>query len=94
MNGKARQRQSYPEKDHLDPVELAGLVSFPASDPPSLIAVHLGCPARLPTQGFREESVSRKADASSGARPDRDSTEKQFAPDPPMADRVRPRPSR
>jgi hypothetical protein len=41
----------------IDPVLLAGLESFPASDPPSWLGTTAGAPVKLPTQ---HEQVQRE----------------------------------
>ncbi|RYE39840.1 MAG: hypothetical protein EOP21_10210 [Hyphomicrobiales bacterium] len=46
MNRKREEMPDLTETARLDPVEQAGLDSFPASDPPSWTSIGIGGPAR------------------------------------------------
>ncbi len=78
-----RKREAQPhltETATPDQIEQAGLDSFPASDPPSWIAVHTGRPAAPAPQEAPGTPGRPKADA--GAPADRDPAGTPSAPDP------------
>lgn len=94
MTRKRELKPDLPETASPDQVEQAGLDSFPASDPPSWIPVHLGKPATPEPQGSPAKSASRKTDPRADTPAARDTTEQQPAPDTDGAGRVRRSPPR
>lgn len=75
MNREHGRNRHLPETASPDQVEEASLGSFPASDPPSWIAVHAGRPATPATQGSSSEPGSPEADANADSPAAKDPTD-------------------
>lgn len=61
MNRQQERKPEQAEPAAPDPVDAAGMDSFPASDPPSWIPLHSGSPSTATTQGVSQEPACDSA---------------------------------
>lgn len=93
MTGKRKQEAHQPEAESPDPVERAGMDSFPASDPPSWVRVHPGRPASPAADDAPDTSGLPTADPRAGKPASKDPADEQSASDDPMGNPLRRGPS-
>ena len=94
MNAEAKPAAGQQHATDLDPVELASMDSFPASDPPAWIPVHAGGPATPVRQKCADEPVVQKTNVCIDTPTVQDTVQEQSAPDAWTPHRVLTRPSR
>jgi hypothetical protein len=92
MSRKRGPKPHRPEQDPPDPVEQASLDSFPASDPPSWIPMHIGSPPSAATSATPGKHGSELANSRVDKPTASDPADRQPPSGPAITKRVRPEP--